>query len=240
MIRPKPLKLLLLLLSLSIAIIPAISGELKSEEEQERMAEQAMERMMERVMTQAGNLEEARLEMKKFLKENPRAFGEAREELEKMVENQATFTEAIERAKAKARSISCINNLKMLRLAFTVWASDNGDKYPFQLSATDGGSREKRKPGEGGYDSNALIHFRMVAENLASPKILWCPADTAREPAERLSRLSTNSITYQLRTDSKVAPEMSSEVLLRCPIHGHVIYCDGTIRRGDEKPGPSN
>ena len=39
-------------------------------------------------------------------------------------------TDALAKAKEKAESIACINNLKQLGLAVRVWAIDNGDLSP--------------------------------------------------------------------------------------------------------------
>ena len=36
----------------------------------------------------------------------------------------------------------CENNLKQVGLAYTIWAEDNGGKYPMQLSETNGGTME--------------------------------------------------------------------------------------------------
>ena len=47
---------------------------------------------------------------------------------------------ALSRAKAKARDISCINNLKQLDLGLRLWSGDMGDKYPWDLDTSVGGS----------------------------------------------------------------------------------------------------
>ena len=38
--------------------------------------------------------------------------------------------------------ISCANNIKQVRLAYLIWAGDNGDIFPTGISVTNGGSME--------------------------------------------------------------------------------------------------
>src|SRR5258708_39066000 len=42
----------------------------------------------------------------------------------------------------KNRSIKCVNNLKNVGLSFRIFATDNGDKFPMQLSTNQGGVAE--------------------------------------------------------------------------------------------------
>src|SRR5947209_20405159 len=49
---------------------------------------------------------------------------------------------ALAKAKAKAQRIKCVNNLKNVGLAFRIFSTDNGDRFPFQISTNDGGSSE--------------------------------------------------------------------------------------------------
>jgi prepilin-type N-terminal cleavage/methylation domain-containing protein len=44
-------------------------------------------------------------------------------------------------AKAKAKRISCLNNLKQMGLAFTMWGADHDDKYPSVIDPAEGGSK---------------------------------------------------------------------------------------------------
>src|SRR5712664_2579674 len=75
--------------------------------------------------------------------------------------------------------IKCVNNLKQVGLAFRVWALDNNDKYPMQVSITNGGTMELI--GITGVSS----HFLVMSNELSTPKILFCPQETDknRQPA---------------------------------------------------------
>jgi prepilin-type N-terminal cleavage/methylation domain-containing protein len=55
---------------------------------------------------------------------------------------------ALSRAKAKAQSIKCLNNLRQLTLCWLMYADDNGDRLPPQNpGATAGGDMSLQAPG---------------------------------------------------------------------------------------------
>ena len=68
--------------------------------------------------------------------------------------------------------INCVNNLKEIGLAYRVWEGDNGDKYPMAVSTGKGGSMEYTD------GANTFRHFLVMSNELSTPKILICPADT--------------------------------------------------------------
>ena len=50
---------------------------------------------------------------------------------------------ALSKARAKARQVSCLSNLKQLALAITIYAGDNDGKFPLaRMGTTNGGSEE--------------------------------------------------------------------------------------------------
>ena len=49
---------------------------------------------------------------------------------------------ALAKAKAKAQRIKCVSNLKNVGLAFRIFATDNGDRFPMSVSTNEGGSSE--------------------------------------------------------------------------------------------------
>jgi prepilin-type N-terminal cleavage/methylation domain-containing protein len=83
---------------------------------------------------------------------------------------------ALSSSKAKAQQIACVNNLKQSALGLKMWANDNNDKLPWNLSVTNGGTM-------GLPDEQWVDHFRFCSNELSSPRILWCPADIKTRPA---------------------------------------------------------
>ena len=77
---------------------------------------------------------------------------------------------ALATSKAKAKQITCVNNLKQTALGLKMWADDNGSKFPWNLSVTNGGTA-------GVSDENWVDHFRYCSNELSNPQILYCPAD---------------------------------------------------------------
>jgi hypothetical protein len=72
----------------------------------------------------------------------------------------------------RAPRIQCVNNLKQAGLAMRVWAGDNNDTYPMFVSQTNGGSMEFTN------GANAWRHFLVMSNELSTPKVLFCPAES--------------------------------------------------------------
>jgi len=81
---------------------------------------------------------------------------------------------ALAASKAKAKRITCVNNLKQISLGFRMWASDNGDKFPWQVSLDKGGTLNT---------PDWTSHFRVCSNELKIPKILVCPTDKTKKAA---------------------------------------------------------
>ncbi len=102
---------------------------------------------------------------------------------------------ALARAKEKANRADCVSKLKQGSLGPRLWASDNGDKFPWQVSLTNGGSM----------DSPVwLDHVRVASNQLGTPKILVCASDKARRPKENWALLDgTSDISFFVGTSSE-------------------------------------
>jgi len=86
----------------------------------------------------------------------------------------AIMLPTLSRAKARSSRISCVCNLKQVGVAFRTWAIDHNDKYPMQVSVTNGGTMELTS-----YQM-VYAHFTIMSNELSTPKILFCPADRDR------------------------------------------------------------
>jgi hypothetical protein len=74
--------------------------------------------------------------------------------------------------KAFAKRQNCYSNLRSGSVAFWIWAGDNNDKMPMELSTNNGGAREWMMQG------NVSEVFCVMSNELGTPKILVCPADS--------------------------------------------------------------
>jgi prepilin-type N-terminal cleavage/methylation domain-containing protein/prepilin-type processing-associated H-X9-DG protein len=93
--------------------------------------------------------------------------------------------------KRKAQRIACVSNLKEMGMAFRLWENDHGNQYPMSVSVTNGGAMELIAPGK------AYVLWQTVSNRLASPRTLWCPADTKTAPATSFSTgFSDTNISY--------------------------------------------
>jgi prepilin-type N-terminal cleavage/methylation domain-containing protein len=82
---------------------------------------------------------------------------------------------ALANAKAKAQRVACTNNLKQVGLAFRIFSTDNGDQFPMMLAYSMGGSSD--------FKTDMTLtwrHFAVLSNELGTPKIITCPADSSR------------------------------------------------------------
>ena len=120
-------------------------------------------------------------------------------------------TDALAKAKEKAQAITCVNNIKQLGLAARVWAINNGNMTPPDILC--------------------------MTNEMSTPKILFCPSDTARQAAKDWASYTSANCSYEYLAPS--APEIEPfRVLFRCPIHGHVCLCDGSVTSYNAKRHP--
>jgi type II secretory pathway pseudopilin PulG len=82
------------------------------------------------------------------------------------------------RGERTAKRDRCVNNLKNIGLAYRVFSTDHGDKYPMQLSVTNGGSLEFREE-----VTSIWRRYFSLSNELGTAKILVCPKDKERMEA---------------------------------------------------------
>ncbi len=147
----------------------------------------------------------------------------------------AMLLPALTRAKAKAQEINCMNNMKQVGLAVRTWALDHDNQYPWNVSTNSGGTMELCLVNADGYDQNAVHHFRVMSNELSTPKILYCPGDTQKTPAFSFQSFGPGNLSYELRTGEEVSPNKSPVVLAICPIHHTVLMSDGSVQRSSRR-----
>ena len=102
------------------------------------------------------------------------------------------------RWEAKAMRLNCVNNLKQIGIAYYIWADDHSGKYPFEISATNGGTMELSAEGK-----NSWLNFLVLSNELNTPKILRCPADESRVAATNFTTgFSARNISYFVGLDA--------------------------------------
>src|SRR5438046_6079901 len=93
----------------------------------------------------------------------------------------ALLLPALSRSKVQAQRISCLNNLKQIGLALTLYTGNYQDKM---LSALSFGG----KPGDYNSAANSVTKtdtYGGVAKllNLGAPRVFWCPSDRIQKPS---------------------------------------------------------
>jgi prepilin-type processing-associated H-X9-DG protein len=98
----------------------------------------------------------------------------------------------------KAPMINCVNNLKQIGIAFRIWAGDYDDKYPMEVSVTNGGTLELTVDGK-----NPWLNFLVMSNDLVTPRILVCPADKDRAAATNFTTVfSATNVSYFVGVDA--------------------------------------
>ena len=114
---------------------------------------------------------------------------------------------ALAKAKSKAQSISCVNNLRQMGLAANLYADDHNGAYPRD--------------------------FLSMTNHLVTPRILICPADPNRAPGASLTWASFDpsqtSYEFVTRDLTGSTPDLRNKVLFRCRIHGNECRADGSV-----------
>lgn len=117
--------------------------------------------------------------------------------------------EEIKKARAQAQNIMCINNMKQLGLAVRIWNTHHNDAFPPDVSS--------------------------LVNEITNPTILVCPDDPARKPAVNWQQWTPANLSYLYLGGSENDP---NRVMFRCPIHGNITLCDGSVISTSEQGPP--
>lgn len=101
------------------------------------------------------------------------------------------------RAKQKSQRISCTSYQKQIALGFRIWAGDNTNVYPMQISVESGGSKEFIASGE------TFRHFQVMSNELSTQAVLKCPSDNERTQVRSfVPTLSNSNVSYFVGIDA--------------------------------------
>jgi competence protein ComGC len=106
--------------------------------------------------------------------------------------------------KARAQRIQCVINLKQIGMATYIWKGNHGDKFPQNVSATNGGTMEFTN------GLNAWRYFQVISNELVTPKVLICADERRRERvwATNFLTLNNSNLSYFIGLDaSEVNPQ---------------------------------
>jgi prepilin-type N-terminal cleavage/methylation domain-containing protein len=114
---------------------------------------------------------------------------------------------ALARAKARGYRISSVANLKQIITGYLLWVNDNEkNNLPMRVTMNDGGLSTRgmtaaqiaqyatlNVPGVGPFPQaarhNTWFQYLWINQDLNNPKILYCPSDKARKPAQSFLNL---------------------------------------------------
>lgn len=101
------------------------------------------------------------------------------------------------KAKVKGHPPSCVNNLKQIGLAFRIYANDNGDLYPMQVSDAEGGARDSVAAG------NLARVFQVMSNELSVPRTVFCPAEANyRTTSTNWATLRNSNLSFFVGLDA--------------------------------------
>ena len=110
--------------------------------------------------------------------------------------------------KRRAESLSCASTVTALSLASRVWAEDNGGV--------------------------CAVNFVCMSNELSTPKILVCPSDHQRQKAGDWASFTPAYCSYEIISPG-LRVEETNAAFLRCKVHGHLGYTDGTVFDGHRR-----
>lgn len=131
---------------------------------------------------------------------------------------------ALARAKSKAQTTQCINNLKQIGIGLRLWANDNDGRFPWQVLVEDGGTlmasvgpanlfqAASAPPGPAPEPTYGewMEHFRTASNELVTTKVLICPTDRDHTVQEVWAYLAgAENVSYYVGLSAKESEPMT-------------------------------
>ncbi len=90
----------------------------------------------------------------------------------------------------------CSHNQRQIALSFMMWKGDNNEKYPWQISTTNGGTMELS---DRGY---VAPNFNILSNCIGQPYIFLCRSDKVKTNASKRTPLNNQNISYFVELDA--------------------------------------
>ena len=109
----------------------------------------------------------------------------------------ALLTPALTDRPRKSPLLYCMNNLKQVGLALQMFADDNTNQFPPQVSVTNGGSLELI------LSNSPALHFQSLSNYLGRNwRVFRCPADESKQPLTTNGILTDLNVSFFLSVDA--------------------------------------
>jgi len=115
----------------------------------------------------------------------------------------ALILPALAKGRRRTSRIGCVNNVKQVALAFMTWSVDNRDRFPMQVSTSEGGSMEFVAGGQ------TFPHFQVMSNEIATTKLLNCPMDNRMYAANFQNDFTDSKISFFIGVDASITKPAS-------------------------------
>jgi hypothetical protein len=160
---------------------------------------------LDRLRVEVKSLRERRQELSALRADNQRLRGEWQALQSRAPAGAGDEVDPFAEAKAKAMRINCVNCLKQIGLAARIWENQRGgDVLP--------------------------DNFLTMSNELATPKVLYCPADERHTRATSWAAFGPENLSYEILSPG-ITIQHPDAVYARCPVHNNVVLVDGSVHQ---------
>ena len=85
---------------------------------------------------------------------------------------------ALANNRPRSHRVICANNLRQIGVALQIWANDHNDLPPYDTRVANGGTLAHPLA------PNVWFHFAWISNELASPRLVFCPSDSGRPASD--------------------------------------------------------
>jgi len=108
----------------------------------------------------------------------------------------------------RAYGVVCMSHQKQIGLGLIMFEGDNNWQFPWQVAGANGGSLDLISPGQ------VSPHFQRLSQYIPNlTDLLLCPTDKNRKPADNISQLRDENVSYFLNLGAGTNTPISTSIL---------------------------